>query len=88
MSLMNAQTTITSQQVLDRLAVRLPQLRHLIRPDQPIGALGLDSIDFVEMLCVIESELNVTVRDDDLAAAATVGELAELICRRRREREI
>jgi len=87
MSLMRADLEMRSEHVLDRLRTRLPHLRQLIRSDQPIAKLGLDSIDFVELLCVIESEFNIMVRDEDLAGAETVGMLAELICARARARD-
>ena len=88
MSLVKPNSVMTSRHVLDRLSKRLPQMRQLIRSDQPIAGLELDSIDLVELLCVIESEFHVIVRDEDLAGAATVEMLAELISRRCEERRV
>jgi acyl carrier protein len=87
---MSTESELTSREALDRLALRLPHLRYLIRADQPLAGLGLglDSIDLVELLCVIEGEFDVSVTEDELTGAGTVGELAELICRRTEERRI
>ena len=75
-SVMTTQTT----DVLERLARRMPQLRHLsLRLDQSLMSLAMDSIDLVELLCAIESEFGVRLSDDDLESAVTVGQLIERI---------
>ena len=74
-----------NDEVLDRLSLRLPHLRHALRPVRRVDELDLDSIDLVELLCAIESEFNVRLRDGDLDNAQTVGKLAELIELRRQE---
>jgi acyl carrier protein len=88
MSPVSTASSLNVDAVLDRLALRLPQIRHLIRADQPIEDLGLDSIDLVELLCVIESEFDVTVSDADFARSSTVGELAGLIQQRYDEKKV
>jgi acyl carrier protein len=75
-SVMTTQTT----DVLERLARRMPQWRHLsLRLDQSLMSLAMDSIDLVELLCAIESEFGVRLSDDDLESAVTVGQLIERI---------
>ena len=41
--------------------------------------LGADSLDFVELSMMLESEFNVKFSEDELANAKTVGDLYELI---------
>jgi acyl carrier protein len=71
--------------VLQCLSRRLPHLAHLLVPDQSLRGLNLDSIDLVEMLCAVQSEFDVRLTEADLANAATVGNLAEVIESRRKE---
>jgi acyl carrier protein len=71
--------------VLRLLSRRLPHLAHLMKAEQPLRTLQLDSIDLVELLCAVESEFDVRLSDTDLESAGTVGKLAELIESRRKE---
>ena len=41
--------------VLHCLSRRLPHLAHALKPDQSLRSLQLDSIDFVELLCAVDS---------------------------------
>ena len=41
--------------------------------------LGADSLDFVELSMMLESEFNVKFSEDEMANAKTVGDLYELI---------
>ena len=41
--------------------------------------LGADSLDFVELSMMLESEFNVKFSEDDMANVKTVGDLYELI---------
>jgi acyl carrier protein len=72
--------------VLEDLSRALPHLKHLLTREQPLPAVGLDSIDLVELLCVIESEFKVRMSEEDLSSAKTVGELADGIDMRYRQR--
>ncbi len=76
---------ISEADVLEKLAIPLPHLRSRLRPEHPLNQLGLDSIDLVELLCVVESEFRVSITEHDLASVATVGGLARLIAARRNE---
>jgi acyl carrier protein len=78
---------LTGPEVLDRLSRLLPHLRHRFQADQPFHDGGFDSLDLVELLCVIESEFAVSLNERDLAAA-TVGELANLICDRSQHHDL
>ena len=82
-----SQLTQTRGDVLERIALRMPQIRHMLSDaERPFRQLELDSIDFVELLCAIESEFGVRLSDDDLRdESVTIGELAELIEQRRQE---
>ena len=82
---LNAESIRQTQEILDRLKRRLPQMRHAFDSAEPIIGRDFDSIDLVELLCVIESEFQISLGDEDLAAATTAGELAELIARRLHE---
>ena len=86
MSTLILEHRLTEPQVLDRLAQLMPHLKHRFEPDQLFRDGGFDSLDLVELLCVIESEFAVSLDDKDLAAS-TVGELAELISERTLHRD-
>jgi acyl carrier protein len=81
MPAMNLENVLRGSEVLDRLGRRLPHLRHHFTPDQPLHDRSFDSLDLVELLCVIESEFKVSLTEQDLAAD-TIGELADLIADR------
>ena len=49
-----------------------------IRPDSTFDSLGIDSLDVVEMIIDLESELGVELEMED-QKIATFGELAEFI---------
>jgi acyl carrier protein len=81
-------TTVTTEnipsglEIIEKLGRVLPQWKHRFTPQQPLSDLNFDSLDRVELLCVIESELSVQINEQDLTAAATVGELADFISER------
>jgi acyl carrier protein len=66
-------------EILDRLSIVLPHLKHRFVPGQSLRDFAFDSLDLVELLCVIESEFAVRLSEDELSSAATVGELASFI---------
>jgi acyl carrier protein len=71
--------------VLDGLRRCLPHLRRYLEPRTPLTDLRLDSLDQVELLCLVDSEFEVRLTEPELLAAHTVGDLAELIARRGEE---
>lgn len=86
---MNASTPRHRQEILERLKRRLPQMGNAFdSAAEPIIGRDFDSIDLVELLCVIESEFQVSLGDDDLAAASSAEKLAELIAQRLQQRRI
>lgn len=46
---------------------------------QSLSALGLDSLDFMELLNEIEEEFGVRIEDDTVAASTTVAELIAFV---------
>ncbi len=66
-------------EVIDRLRRALPHLGYALQPGRSLHEFPLDSLDLVELLCTIESEFAVTIREADFAVAVTVGDLANLI---------
>jgi acyl carrier protein len=81
-------TTVTNEhmpsglEIIDRLGRVLPQWKHRFKPQQSLTDLDFDSLDRVELLCVIESEFAVAISERDLSNAATVGEMADRISER------
>ena len=50
-----------------------------IRPDQCLDDLGLDSLDRVELVILIESDLGVDFTDNEIEALHSVGDVIKLI---------
>jgi acyl carrier protein len=46
---------------------------------QSLSALGLDSLDFMELLDDIEEEFDVRIEDDTVSASTTVAELIAFV---------
>jgi acyl carrier protein len=74
------------QAIHARLSAVMPTIVAPLRPDQPFTASGADSIDFVELLCVIEADYGVRLSVDDIAPLQAVGELLALVDRRATKR--
>ena len=64
----------------------MPPVVAPLRPDAPFSASGGDSIDFIELLCVIEADYGVRFRTDELTPLQTVGELLLLVDQRATKR--
>lgn len=73
-------TTLPSHDVLPRLRARLP--KHTLDPDMPLRALGLDSMDTVELLCAIHEEFHVRLTEAEFQPDQRLGDLAETIARK------
>ena len=69
-------------QALARLRVRLPHLAALIQPEVRMANVELDSLDWVELLCVVDSEFGVRLSETDLRSLESVGTLARFIAER------
>lgn len=50
-----------------------------VKPESELDALGLDSLDRVELVKGIEDQLEVNLDDDEFEACNTVGELVALV---------
>jgi acyl carrier protein len=72
-------TTISPGDVIPRLKRRLPKLAPLFEEDTPLHALGLDSMDTVELLCAIHEEFNVRLSEREFQPAQRLGDLAKTI---------
>lgn len=71
--------TITSADIIPRLKRRLPKLAPLLEEDTPLHALGLDSMDTVELLCAIHEEFNVRISEREFHPDQRLGDLARTI---------
>ena len=69
--------------ILSRLRIVCPTLAARLEPALPLRACGLDSLEFVDLLCAIEAEFRVRLTIADLPPDMTVGELLTLIAARR-----
>lgn len=72
-----------STAILARLRVVCPTLATRLEPDRNLRACGLDSLEFVDLLCAIEAEFRVRLTIADLAPDLTVAELLALVADRR-----
>lgn len=66
----------------DPLRACLPKRIQGISGQTPIAALRLDSLEFVELLCALEAQCNVSLTVEEFRSVTTVGELAALIHRK------
>jgi acyl carrier protein len=53
-----------------------------LEPGRPLRACGLDSLEFVDLLCAIEAEFRVRLNNEDLKPETTVDDLVALIATR------
>jgi acyl carrier protein len=74
--------SLTPDLVCERIGQHLPFLEGVLHPDTPLDRLGLDSLDLVELLLVIDELFGVQFAVEDFKNAQTVGELAESIIAR------
>ena len=72
-------TTISPDDVISRLKRRLPKLDPLLDEDTPLHALGLDSMDTVELLCAIHEEFNVRLSEREFLPHQRLRDLAQTI---------
>jgi acyl carrier protein len=65
--------------IAERLELCLPRLSLAENPTTRIGDLGLDSMDTVELLCVVHEEFGVRLSERDFHPAQTIGGLLSAI---------
>ena len=73
---------IAGEVVLHHLRRRLPGPLGQARCDTPLADLSIDSLDVVELLCLIDEEFDVRLEQGMLDTFATVGDLADAIAAR------
>ena len=66
---------LTTDSVIAQIRERLPYVGPL-ESGTPLERLGLDSLDLVELLMIIDELFGVRLTSDDFKSAATVGDLA------------
>ena len=68
-------------EALRRLRRRLPDMLARVEMETSFTDLGMDSLDVVELLCAVEDEFGVQLREEELSAGC-VGDVAERIAAR------
>ena len=68
--------------VLEHLRARLPGPLGNARLDTPLADLSIDSLDVVELLCLIDEEFGVRLEEGLFEKFRTVGDLVEAIVHR------
>jgi acyl carrier protein len=58
--------------MIHRLGQSFPRLAPAITPETRLTDLGLDSLDTVEFLCVLNEEFGVRVTEEDFAPQQTI----------------
>ena len=72
----------TAGVVLDHLRARLPGPLGHARLDTPLTDLSIDSLDVVELLCLIDEAFDVRLEEGLFEKFRTVGDMAEAIVHR------
>lgn len=74
-------TTTNIESIAERLRLCLPSLALGQNRGLRIAELGLDSMDTVELLCVIHEEFGVRLTEADFQPETTIGQLLSAIYR-------
>lgn len=72
-------TTPAGDAVLATLRAQAPELLAGVDLETPVAHLPMDSLDLIELLCIVQSEFDVRLTFEEFQAVATLGELADLI---------
>ncbi len=72
---------LTGRDVLERLRRRLPGPMRTAEQDTPLTDLPIDSLDTVELLCLIDDEFHVRLGEGEFQSFRTVGDLADVVAR-------
>ncbi len=78
---------LTGVDVLERLRRRLPGAMRSARVDTLLTDLPIDSLDTVELLCLIDDEFGVRFEEGQFQRFRTVGDLADVVARSTAQRE-
>ena len=71
----------SGQEVLERLRRRLPAAMRGAQTDTLLADLPIDSLDTVELLCLIDDEFHVRLGEGEFQGFRTVGDLANEVAR-------
>ena len=77
--LSTAQALETHAAILEKLRCCLPHLAPHLKPEVCIADLGIDSIDLVELLCLVSSEFHLRLSEPEYRSLRTVGDLVAAI---------
>lgn len=77
----NTMTEIIFEKIAALLSSKKELNRELITVESSFEALGLDSLDSIELIADLEDEFNVTIPNADLQRIKTIGQAAEGIKR-------
>ena len=72
---------LSGSEVLERLRGRLPASMRAARADTLLSDLPIDSLDTVELLCLIDDEFHVRLGEGTFQSLRTVGDLANEVAR-------
>lgn len=72
---------LTGRVVLERLRGRLPGAMRTAETDTLLTDLPIDSLDTVELLCLIDDEFHVRLGEGEFQSFRTVGDLADVVAR-------
>lgn len=68
--------------ILQRLQLCLPRLSDGWREDLPLHALNLDSMDTVELLCVIDEEFGVRLTEQEFLPDHRLADVLGIVAKR------
>jgi acyl carrier protein len=72
---------LTGPEVLERLRQRLPGPMRTAQAETLLTDLPIDSLDTVELLCLIDDEFQVRLGEGEFQGFRTVGDLADMVAR-------
>ena len=73
---------MTTDDISTRLRLCLPRLARELQPATRVADLALDSMDTVELLCVIHEEFGVRITEGEFHPEQTIGGLLTAISNR------
>ncbi len=73
---------VTPEAVLEQLRQRLPYLTGILQPARRLDELGLDSLDWVEVLVLLDDTFAVQLPPAEVQTLTTVAELTEVVAAR------
>ena len=81
MKLRRRPDTLTGDAILDHLRLRMPGPLRNVRANTMLADLAIDSLDLVDLLCLIDEEFDVRLEQAEFEEFRTIGELADAIAR-------